>query len=139
VPHDAAPWPDQPHLRVRGEDSAAALPRLLALIEPRLKAGNHLGIRRRQALRLLRIGRRLVAGTGVTIAAAVWLAQPDVPHAHFHGVVFASAAAGAGLVAAMFARPAHWVLHERQLVRRLRAARGACTPGPSERDRQAHV
>jgi len=123
----------------RGEDSAAALPRLLALIEPRLKAGNYLGIRRRQALRLLRIGRWLVAGTGVTIAAAVWLAQPDVPDAHFHGVVFASAAAGAGLVAAMFARPAHWLLHERHLVRRLRAARGACTPGPSDRDRQTHV
>ena len=118
----------------RGEDSAAALPRLLALIEPRLKTGDYLGRRRRHALRLLRIGRWLVPATAVMIAAVVWLLSPDIAGVHFHGVVLGSALAGAGLVAAMFVRPAHWILHERHLEHRLRAARGACALGESSRD-----
>ncbi len=112
----------------RGDVGADALPRLLALIEPGLKAGDYIGVRQRETRRLFRIGRWGMAAAAVVMAVAAWFVAPSGPEDHLYAWVLGAAAAGAALVGALLVWPSRWLLHDWHLERKLRQAIDPSSP-----------
>ncbi|CAN5154746.1 hypothetical protein BH11PSE9_BH11PSE9_29010 [soil metagenome] len=123
----------------RGDVGVAALPRLLALIEPGVKGGDYFGIRRLAMQRLFRIGRWGMLAAALLAAVTAWIVAPSGPEDHFHLWVLGSAAGGAALVGALLLWPARWLLHDWRLARRLHRAIESGKGGDAPQAPHAHA
>ena len=110
-----------------GRAGAAAMPRLLALIEPHLRVRHYLEFPRRNARRLAPFVGRMIAAAGlisVVALAAIEICLPDQMRDHAASWIAVAAMTGPLVVGGSFGWALRWKLYDRLLLRRLREAPG---------------
>jgi hypothetical protein len=121
-----------------GRVGAGAMPRLLALIEPRLRVRDYLELPRRNARRLAPFVDRMIAAAALLSAFAavgieIWL--PDELRDDVYLWIAAAALSGPLLIGCTFGWQLRWMLYDRLLLRRLRAASGVVGLAGAARDK----